>query len=242
MKRLVAIALIAACSTEEPGVGFPIQPGGGVGIGGSSFADAAIDSGDASATITGRVCLLVTNLHTLTNCAATGADSLTVTLGTSTALTAADGTFSIMRPASTTDLSWSVTGAGIVASSVAFGPTTTLPAFDAAAYQQMISANNVVTSASDGAMIVRITRAGTLVAGATVDTVPAPLSDVYYDSGDDLSWNIGGGTGTNGVAWIPSIPGDSAQVTISSGGMDSMLAGNIPLPDNTIRFVFAEIP
>lgn len=239
MKRLVAIALIAACSNEEAGVDFPIQPGGGVGVGGSSRVDAAIDGNDANETIAGRVCLLVANLHALTDCAATGAENLTVTLGTAMATTAADGSFTIMRPADTTGLSWSVTGTQIVASSIAFAATTTIPAFDAAAYQQMVSANDA--SASDGAMVVRITKAGARVMGATVAIAPTPQSEIYYDSGDDLNWTIGGSTGEDGVAWIPSIPGDSAQLSVVVD-VNTMLAFTVDLPADTITFVFADIP
>src|SRR5688500_17136393 len=169
MKRLIAIALIAACSSDDIGLDFQIEPGGGHVVGGTARIDAAIDGGDASTTITGRVCLLVMDLRTLTACSATGADNLTVTLGTSTAITAADGTFTVMRPADTTGLTWSVTGADIVSSAVAFGSTTTLPAFGKIAYQQMVADNQAVTSPSDGAMVVRITRAGAPVATATVE-------------------------------------------------------------------------
>ncbi len=245
MKRLVAIALIAACSNEEAGVDFPIEPGGGVGVGGSSRPDAAVDAaggdGDSSTTITGRVCMLVEDLRTLTNCATTGADNLTVTLGTSVATTAADGTFTITRPAVTAGLSWQVTGQAIVSSRVAFGSTTTLPAFGEAAYATMVADNNVVSSELTARMVVRVRQAGAPVVGATVATVPDPESLIYYDGNDDSTWETVGGTGNSGVAWIPSIASDSAQLTIVVD-VDTMLTANVGLSANTITFVLAEIP
>lgn len=243
MKRLVAIALIAACSNEEAGVDFPIQPGGGGGVGGSTRVDAAVDAaGDAGdAEITGRVCVLVQDLRTLTNCATTGADNLTVTLGTSVATTAADGTFTIMRPTDTTGLSWLVTGDVIVSSRIAFGSTTTLPAFGEAAYLTMVSENQALTSEVTAGMVVRVRQAGAPVVGATVATVPDPGSLIYYDGVDDSTWETAVGTGSSGVAWIPSIASDSAQLTIVVD-VDTMLAANVDLSANTITFVLAEIP
>lgn len=240
MKRLVAIALIAACNGEEGGVDFPIVPGGGGGPGGMGRADAAVDAaGDASTTITGRVCLLVANLRALADCAPAGAGNLTVTLGTATTTTNDDGTFTLMRPAETNGLSWSVTGAGVISSAVRFGSTVTLPAFDAAAYQEMIALNNVTADESPG-LVVRVSRLGAPVEGALVDTVPEP-TEVYYDRETDATWSTIDGTGPAGVAWIPRIVGTSAQITVTSETTPTEFENNA-LFANTVTFVFAEIP
>lgn len=253
MTRLALFALLLAGCGEEAGEGFPINPGGGGGgSGGVTRTDAAVDAGDAITMITGRVCVLAANLRTLssTGCASTGADNLTVTLGTASAVTAADGTFTLMPPADTAGLHWTVTdaasGADVVQSLVKLGTTfgsgsaTLLPAFDTAAYLQMVAANNA--SSDDAGIVVRVTKAGAVVAGATVTTVPAAASEVYYDADTDGTWDIGaGGTGVNGVAWIPSIAGTSAQLTVTSGTTQATVTG-VQLAQGAITFVAAEIP
>lgn len=218
---------------------FPIVPGGGGGTGGLGRPDAAIDAPGDTGPITARVCLLTANLRTLSGCASTGAGNLTVTLGTETATTSADGTFTLMPPADSSGLHWVVTGVGVVPSAVRFGATVTLPVFEDAAYAEMIALNNVSVDESPG-LVVRVSRLGAPVVGALVATDPEATA-VYYDRETDATWSTLDGTGPNGVAWIPHIPGTSARITISSGDSVTELGGNALLT-NTITFVFAEIP
>src|SRR6476660_1845280 len=96
MRTIVLVAALAACGGDD-GTGFPIMPGGG-GSGSSSMPDASIGGDeDGGSTLTGRVCL-VSDARRPTTCAGSGADGLTVTVGGSTATTAADGSFSLTRP------------------------------------------------------------------------------------------------------------------------------------------------
>jgi hypothetical protein len=243
MKRLVMCALVLAACGEEPGEMYPIQPGGGGGAGGSSRTDAAVDASGDDGPISGRVCLIVANLRSVSSnaCAATGAGELTVALGAETAMTTADGSFTIARPA-TTELYWAVTGGGIEGSLVKFGATfgtgtaPLLPAFGTVAYEQM-AFNNSITLGVTG-MIVRVTKAGAPVTGATVDTDPD--AQIFYDGDTDDTW-LDESTGAFGVAWIPAIGGSLAQLAITVNDRQTTFA-DVQLNANALTFVVAEIP
>lgn len=238
MKRVAVLVLLAACSKESEML--PIDPGGGgTGTGSGFRPDASMQGGDASPFITGRVCFVLANLRNPTTCSS-DAGEFTVRLGSAMTQTAADGTFTLMRPANTTGLVWLVSRGDAITSAIKFGGTTTLPALDAIAYQEMIAAMQPVIADGDGALIVRTTKAGVAVTGATVDTVPPPTSAVYYDGASDVAWETDA-TGTIGVAWIPSQPVGSANITITAG--QAMTTSNAqPVFSDTITFVFAEIP
>ena len=238
MKWLSLLALLAACG-KPPTEGFPVEPGGG-GMGSSFVPDAPAASDDGSTLISGRVCLLLAAPHSLATCAATGAGNLTVTLGSSMVATADDGSFTMMRPAVTTNLVWRVSGAGVVPSAIKFGSVTTLPAIDEVSYDEMLVATQATVALGTGAMMTRVSRAGFGVSGATVVAQPAPDSEIYYDGADALSWETDA-TGTFGVAWLPSIATGNAMLTITSGAMQTVVSGQ-PVFAGTITFVFAEIP
>jgi len=241
MRSVLVLALLAACG-KEPSEGFPINPGGTGGIGSSFMPDAAVPE-DASTTITGRVCLLLTDLQKLGTCAASGAGNFLVTLGAETTTTADDGTFTIMRPTATTGLVWSVTSTGTSAnikqSAIPFGTTTTLPALDAVEYENMVVAMNATIVTGSGALMVRITRAGVAVAGATVTTMPTSDSGILYDGPTDTEWQMTA-TGTSGVAWVPSITTGNATVVITSGQTQTSVTSQ-PVFAGVITFVFATI-
>jgi hypothetical protein len=238
MKRLALLVLLAAC--EEPPERFPIVPGGGGSGASGQRADAAVDApGDASLTIAGRVCVLRVNLRQLDDCATSGAANLLVTLGTSSTTTAADGSFTIMRPAVTTNLVWRVTGVDIEPSAMRLGANALIPAVDSIAYQDMLLTNSATHLDGDGAIMMRVTRAGAPVVGATVEAQPQPGSQIYYDGLSDAAWDTTA-TGASGVTWIPSMTSGTAQLTVTSNSTDTVVTG-VPVFGETITFVFAEI-
>ena len=241
MKRLALLVVLAGCP-KEPSEGFPINPGGsGSGLGSSFTPDAPPESdGDGGTMINGRVCLLLASPHTLATCAASGAGNFTVKLGSNTTATADDGSFTMMRPAVTTNLVWLVSGTGIEKSAVKYGGSTTLPAIDTLAYQDMVASTNATIGAGTGAIMMRVTRQGFAVAGATVTTAPVSDSGIYYDGPDPTSWQQTE-TGTFGVAWAPSIDTGNANLTITDGSTNTTVMAQPVLAD-TITFVFAAIP
>jgi hypothetical protein len=238
MRSLIVVALVGAC-TKEPGEGFPIQPGGGGGTGSSFLHDAAVPDPDGAPPIAGRVCLL-SDARAPTTCAAAGAAGLTVGLGTSSATTADDGTFTLTPPSSTMDLYWSVTGAGMVPSAQRFtagGPL--LPVIGEALYTDMVATTQAIDSDGAGAILMRITRVGAPVVGATVAALPVPESSTYYDGDLATQWEEGA-TAASGVTWISSISPGDVTLTISSNAMDSQVTTKTFA--DTLTFVFAEIP
>src|ERR1044071_9473062 len=116
MKRVLWLAALAACGVGGFGDDFSVQPGGPGGP--NTPLDAAlIDAPDPDALVTlaGRVCIALDIRSPLANCATTGAGGITVTLGTKTATTLADGAFTIEKPSGST-LTWRATGQGLVKS------------------------------------------------------------------------------------------------------------------------------
>jgi hypothetical protein len=242
MTRLALAALVvqlAAC--ERASENLPPVPGGGGGTGSQFMPDADVGGGDdGGATINGRVCLLLTNPHSLATCAATGASNFTVTLGTAMATTLDDGSFTLMRPTTTTGLVWRVTANGIVTSAIKFGAPTTLPALDSLTYQDMLASTNASIGAGTGAVMVRVQSGNFPVANATVAAVPAPDSGTYYDGPSYLEWQPDA-TGNYGVAWLPSVATGNVQLTVTANQMNHVLAAQ-PVFQNAITFVVAEIP
>jgi hypothetical protein len=240
MRLLAALALLAplgACK-EAPEENFPISPGGGSGTGGQFTPDAAV-TGDGGMTITGRVCLLIIDPQTLMTCAANGAGNITVTLGTSTALTADDGSFTIVRPADTTGLTWFVSGGGVQRSALAFGTLTTLPAIDANEYEIMLASINTIVGTGNGSIIMRVASGGFPVQGATV-AISTAQSGIFYDGPSDVEWQTLA-TGPAGVAWAPSVTAGTASAVITVGATQTNVTGIQVFPD-TVTFTFPVLP
>ena len=232
MRLAPALVLIAAC--EPPLEDHPISPGGG-GVGSSLRIDAAVVDPDGGTTIKSRVCLL-SDPRAPIACSTTGASGLLVTLGNATATTADDGTFTLMRPTSTTGLYWSITGTGIVPSAMKFGAPA-LPALGTLLYEDMIISMQAADEIGQGAIIMRVTRASVGVTGAVVTAQPLPDSEIYYDGASALDWDTDA-TGNFGVMWIPSIITGTASLTID----EQNIVSGVSVFADTITFVFAEIP
>jgi hypothetical protein len=241
MKWLAALVLVAplgAC--EKPSDPYPISPGGGGGSTGiDELPDGAIDDSDASLMIAGRVCVLSATPHALAGCDATGADGITVTLGDEMTTTGDDGAFMIMRPSNTAGLSWRVSAVGFKTSVIKFGTSTTLPSIDELTYAEMLGALQATVTAGQGALMTRVTRLGAAVPQATVSAAQQD-SLTYYDGPSELEWQTLQ-TGSFGVAWIPSLPAGSAQLTVTSDETPTVITGHQVVAD-AITFVLAEIP
>lgn len=241
--QLVALALLAAataftaCSPASDKL--PVTGGGGgggTGGHGSGVLDAAADAvGDGGTT--GRVCLLA-DPRMLDSCASTGAGGLTVTLGSGSATTADDGTFSLVVTPSS-DLVWQASGSAIMTSLVPYGPSTTIPALSTTTYEDLTTGNGVVPVAGEGDVFVQISEGGSALAGAKVSVSPPPAYAPYYDSSSSTTWNQNF-TGMYGVAWVPGIGSGTATVTVtppSGSGSAFMVSG--PVGDQTLTFITA---
>lgn len=242
MRLALALVLLTACGDKETTFDNIVPGGGGGGTGGMRADAPTGDSGDASTTITGRVCK-VTMPPSLdaVSCASSGlAGVFTVTLDTQTVMSADDGSFTLMRPTTPTGQVFLVTGTGFEKSAVQYDATKStflLPSIDSTTYGEMISAT---TSANGNALMARISRSGTAVAGVTVMTTPGPdNAQLFYDGSSVTSWNTDMTHGF-GIAWAPSISASSATLVVQ--GTPNTTFTGIPLYTNTITFVFAEIP
>lgn len=238
MNRLVVLALLAplgACGKQSSD-GYPVNPGGGGGVGSEFTPDAPVGD-DGGTSINGRVCMVAP--PSVITCAATGAGNLTVTLGTATTTTADDGSFTLTRPAITTGLVWRVSGTAIRAAAMKYSTATTIPAIDEDSYLTMLTATNATVGSNSGAVIARITRGGFAVAGAVVASQQAD-GQIYYDGPSITEWGLDA-TGAYGVAWVPSMLAGSATLTVTKDATQTMFAAQ-PVYADTVTFVLAEIP
>jgi hypothetical protein len=230
---LSACAALTACGDESSM--FPIMPGGG-GNGGMTILDARI-ANDSSTTVSAEVCLAA-DARNPALCSSTGVGGLTVTLGSATATTAVDGTFSIERPTDANAV-WVVSGTGIVPSTMAYAEGTKIPAITTTLYSDMVVAMQATISSETAAIIARLGTTSA-VTGAVVTATPSPDSLVYYDGPSSTEWELDA-TGPFGVVWISSIAPGTGALDIDTGGTPASVA-NIPLVAGAISYVFAEIP
>lgn len=233
-RLLLLVALLGACEEERDG--FPIMPGGG-GSGSSFVPDAAVED-DGGTELTGRACLIA-DPRAPTQCATSGADGLTVTLGSSTATTAADGSFTITRP-SGTNLVWFVNGTGVETSAMRASYGTTMPVIGSLVYGDMIAGMSAIVSVDTGAIIAQVRRAGAALTGAVAVASPQPDSATYYDGAGVADWELDA-TGSAGVVWISAIAPGTASIALDTGSVQGTIGG-IPVFAGLITFELAEIP
>jgi hypothetical protein len=233
---VAALLLVAACKQDPDKL--PIIPGGGGPGGNGNAPDAAVDGSDGGA-FDGRVCL-ASDPRDLFNCAAMGAGNVTVTLGSATAITADDGSFSIMPPAST-NLEWHASGTAIVTSVMAFGTLAKIPALSLNTFNDLLDSNGVLQNTGQGSIMITLVHGGVSVVGATVAATPPSSFDVFYDAGTATTWGTTA-TGAHGVAWIASEPVGAVDLTVTPSAGSASIVPAVPVEDGAITFVTAEVP
>ena len=239
MKRaLLVLVVLAACHPSDEN-DYPVTVGGGGFGGGQLAAPDAANGGDGGPSLVARVCLM-TDPRDQGSCAATGAGGLTVTLGTSIATTADDGTFTIARPASTS-LVWVITGTTIVPSVMSFAAQPQVPAIPATLYAQLQGDNGVVPQAGQGAAMVRVVHGTVLVPSATVTISPAGIYATLYDGATPSGWTQSA-TGSFGAAWMPGVTAGTANITVTPQGGTSVVISQVPIVDGGVTFLTQEVP
>lgn len=220
----------------------PINPGGGDDHVTPPLTDAGTTTTDGTtsdgAGISGRVCV-VSDLRNLSTCAATGAAGLTVTLGSETATTSADGSFTIPTPAGSS-LVWHVSGTSIVSSVMAYSTSALVPAVPATVYDNLTLSNGVIVNAGEGSVIGRVVRAATVVSGATATISPSATYAAFYDGNSASTWNQNS-TGTRGVFWIPGAGAGSASLIVDTAAGDTV-AATADVESDSITFLVVEVP
>lgn len=237
MARLLLLAAILSACKDDTGSDFPIVPGSG-GQGSAGVVDAAVVSDASGTELSGRVCLLA-DPRQPSSCAGSGADGISVTLGSMTVLTGADGSFTMARPTGT-GLVWFVSGTGIEPSAMRQSNGTTIPVLSSLLYGDMVAGMSAIVGADRGAIIARLHRGGSPLTGAVVTPSPVPDSETYYDGAGVDAWDFDA-TGPFGVVWISAITPGTASLAVTAGQVEGTIGG-IPVFAGTITFELAEIP
>lgn len=248
MRFVIGLLAVTAAACGDDGDMFPVGGGGndggftlpdGGGGGGSDAAGGGDAGADAmplaidAAELDGRVCLL-TDIRDFETCATTGAGGLTVRLGTGTATTAADGTFTI--PAQTgTGLVWHITGANIVPTSEPLADYF-IPAMLKADFDAMRAASadpDVTLVPGEGSMMVFVSRNGAGVAGVTA-TSSAAFYQPFYDGASEFAFTQTA-TLAAGIVWVPGLDVGTATINVQdANAVTGTVSG--PIFDGGITF------
>ncbi len=235
MRHAWILIVLAACK-QGTGDDYPINPGGDDTGNFHPQADAPMadqSTIDGDSMINARVCLLG-DLRSPT-CAATGAGGIGVTLGSSQAVTADDGSFSIISTGGTNQV-WQIGGTGIVNALVPLSTSVLLPAVTTTYYDDMLSTNSVLLSPGQGSMVLFVRDAAGPIAGASVTLVP-PAASAYpamREASTSVDWEIGN-TGASGASWTPGIVASTSGVKITTQG-GAMQTISLPIADGAITF------
>lgn len=237
MKRAALTLVLAACSSSSNDFP-PLSEGGapgGTSSGGSggTVRDAGIGDGgtDGGVAISGRVCLVQDLRAPTSMCDSTKAGGFTVTLGTAhaidagttavvgTATTNPDGSFTMVAPLGP-GLIWHVTSLKLATSVMDYGTENTIPAMLSDPYNELLLRNaGQLTDVDHGAVVLRVVRGLTPVAGLSATVGPPGVGDTQYDSTNSMTiWNQNA-TQTAGMVWIPNAQVGVATITLTA--MDS---------------------
>ena len=243
----LAVAATSAACTNAGEDNLPVNPGGGpfgpvtgkvvVGGGGSG-------SGSGTALVRGRVCVIQNDAAALGDCATSGAGGLTVALGGATTTTADDGTFAMPAPQGT-NLTFDVTGAGIVPSTRAFSPGNVIPAMNQQLFDQVLAANGIVLTPGSGSIFASVVdRGGQPLRGVTVTSTPSPAFGPYYDGTQPTPWTLDA-TGARGVIFLPGLDttlGPTSLTFDHLGTSTETTVGGVQVVDGGITFVDTVLP
>lgn len=240
MRAALIVILLAACQAKD-GPDFPIGGGGGGGGGGGQGRVDAFVPLDASLgdVVTGQVCLL-SDARQPNLCATTGVGGYTVTLDGHTALTRPDGSFLIDSPTSS-NLMWSVTGADIVSSLMAYSAVHRIPVMKQTAYFDLANSNSVIAAPGFGDVLIHVTHAGTSAASVAATTTPIATYATLFDGSTPTTWTQVG-TGAFGMVWVPGLAQGSVTATLTPQGGAATVVANIPVGDQTLTWVALQLP
>jgi len=239
MKLSACLLLLLVGCTEQDGPKYDINTPGGPGGTGSPSG-----SGTA-ARISGRVCVLA-DPQILDACSLHGAGGLTVGMGSATATTSADGSFTI-EPGATTDITTtplSVSGAGVVPSQRTVGAGNIVPVMSNDLFNQMVLATGITTEPSSGSILATVTTSGGVPArGITATSNPTLAAGPFFDSTGTSPWTLDS-TGARGVVFFPNVstlgPTGLTFTDPTTGGETTV--GGVQVVDGGITYVDATLP
>jgi hypothetical protein len=239
MRAVFAVALLAGCQNlHDPN---PITPGGPAGPGSNTTEiDAREDIGDGGTELGGRVCLVTDLRSPSSGCATSGADNITVTLGTKTTLTNQDGTFTIEAPTGS-NLVWHAAREDLITSAVSFSTDFTIPAITIDDYAELLGGNGVLLTPGQGSLIIRVVQAASLLAGATATVNPVSQFAPFYDGNSASSWDRDT-TDVRGTIWITGASAGATVVAITPSVGATPVSNTFLVEDSAITFATVEIP
>lgn len=238
MKLSACLLLLLVGCTEQDGPKYDVNtPGGPGGTGAPSGSGTA-------ARISGRVCVLA-DAQILDACSIHGAGGLTVAMGSATATTSADGSFTI-EPGATTDATTmlSVSGTGVVPSQRAIGAGNIVPVMSNDLFNKMVLATGITTEPSSGSILASVnTRAGLPASGITATSNPTLAAGPFFDSTGTSPWTLDA-TGARGVVFFPNVstlgPTGLTFTDPATGGETTV--GGVQVVDGGITYVDATLP
>jgi hypothetical protein len=233
MKLAILLVLGSACASSGDD-SYPILT---EGEGGFPVGGVTTESG----TVQGRICMIV-DPRFLDACTATGAGGLTVTLGETSTVTAASGTFTLARPKTMpANATLMVSGSTIVPSLVPATAPALIPVVNTALFTEMLTANDVMLATGTGSVIAGLTTAGGApVTGAAATSTPTGAFGPFFDGTTATGFTLTG-TGLRGITWFPGVPVGIASLSFMSGGTESTVSG-IQVVDGGITFVDSVLP
>ena len=242
MKSFVLLVVLASCMSSADD-NTPIQPGGVGGIGGVSggtTGGGAGSSSDGGGGVTSRVCV-VTDLRTPTsNCDTQNLAGMTVTIGSQSAFTAADGTFALTIP-NEPNLVAAVTGgpSGATVSSLvpmsATSAPVVLPAVRPATLSTLADNNAVTLDPAAGQLFLNAVNAnGTGI--AEIEAAASQSTAQLLFEGTDVIWN-GQSTGIHGAVWLTNAIAGDVSMTLSKTGSNPLTVSGLPIQPGAVTFV-----
>jgi len=230
MKWLALVVVLAACA-DEVGFEFPIEPSTSPGTAGTT-------PGSATILLRGRVCVI--DSIVAVTCASTGVANLMVNLGDQTTITTNDGTFAITPPLGT-GLSFTISGPNVVTTSQALTARAQINVLRQAAFDQMLTINDITTTVNTGSIIAAVTRAGVPVSGVTATSIPLSAFGPFFDGVEPDPWTTNA-TGASGIVWFPGINAGPADVTFVNGTGGEAIVGGVQVINGGVTMVETILP
>jgi hypothetical protein len=239
--RIACLLLALTACHKGGGDDYPVLPGGDdvvimPGVDAPAGSDGTLGDGPM---LTARVCVL-DDLRTPGVCKSVGAAGYTVTLGTSTATTADDGSFTIATPPGT-NLVWRASGADIVSSVIRFSTSPTVPAITTQYYEDLKGSNGIIINSGEASIVLFVSGGSLALSGATATVnAPAIAGPSLHDTNARLNWPQGA-TGAAGIAWIPNVSPGTDVVTVAAPQQTSQMV-TLEVEDQAISFATVAFP
>jgi hypothetical protein len=240
MRTALAVILFAACAPDSPTYPVGGGPGGGAGGNGGGGGGGSSGNGvDANPdVIEGIVCVLP-DPRDFTTCLGSGAGDITVTVGTGSAVTADDGTFSINTPTGT-NLVWSISGSAVMSSTIGFSTSAVIPAIQTMTFETLANENGIVYDPTQGTIIGQVLHAGSGFANATAAAAPVGIyATLYASPNDQADWLDAETTTTFGTFLIAGLTPGSETLTLAVGSGSAEIVNDVPSAAGLITFVTA---